>query len=654
MVKEAEAACDDVVVMSSRQSKTYANCLMRILEHAAGIKRRSSFVSLWTGLAAGGTVTGNRIRKLLQHSRIISTNITPTALIALLLVAALGLPSVFGGTSKKDVPTESVAIPQQSLEEDKPGAVIWGRGKKIEGKVHISNISYSGGNFWALGIPAHLEEWMNARSKVHVNLITHEGKMVYLSWPPEDASSEQIKDVSEYVDPDGLFKQPMLLWSSIREVNLSQAEKENLRKYLVEKQGFLFIDGNSSDDASEFLTSIRSNLRDILPQFPITRIPNNHEIYSIFYEMGGPPLGPTSQRAMEDGNYLEGIFINEELAVVISDRNYWNALIGREPYSPGVMRFCTNMVVYAVTHGGIVDYSQYKPFKEENLRVKVVTDDANTPQIVIGKDGAEMALIPAGEFQMGDHFNEGGDDELPVHTVYLDAFLIDKREVPNAQYAKFLNEYGKNTDAAGHTLLDIADSHCLIERVGNIYKPKAGCESHPVIEVSWYGAAAYAQFYGKRLPTEAEWEKAARGRLVGNRYPWGDDISHDDANYLGTGGRDKWDRTSPVGSFPPNGYGLYDVAGNVWEWCSDEYDFLGYYSRSEENNPKGPGTFVKFKNDAFTNVASRRVLRGGLWDNSPHYLRCANRHNYDPSRTVSYAGFRCASVHEVTVRRQDL
>jgi len=361
MVKEAEAACDDVVVISSQQSKTYANCLMRILEHAAGIKRRSSFASLWTGLAAGGTVTGNRIRKLLQHSRIISTKITPTALIALLLVAVLGLPSVLGDTSKKDVSTES----RKSLGENEPGAVIWGREKKIEGKVHISNISYSGGNFWALGIPAHLEEWMNARTKINVNLIFQGGKMVYLAWPPEDASSEQIKDVSEYVDQDGLFKQPMLLWSSMREVNLSQAEKENLRKYLIEKQGLLFIDGNSSEDSSEFLTSVRSMLRHILPEFPIERIPNNHEIYSIFYEMGGPPLGPTSQKDMAAENYLEGIFIDARLAVVISDRNYWNALIGREPYSPGVMRFCTNMVVYAVTHGGIVDYSRYKSDNSE-------------------------------------------------------------------------------------------------------------------------------------------------------------------------------------------------------------------------------------------------------------------------------------------------
>ena len=256
-----------------------------------------------------------------------------------------------------------------------------------------------------------------------------------------------------------------------------------------------------------------------------------------------------------------------------------------------------------------------------------------------------MVLIPAGEFEMGDHFNEGYDDERPVHTVYTDAFYIDKYEVTNAQYAEFLNAYGKNVDAAGHQLLDIDDSGCLIEKTGNIYKPKAGYENHPVVEVSWYGAAAYAQFYGERLPTEAEWEKAARGGLVGKRYPWGDDISHDDANYLATGGRDKWRGTSPVGSFPPNGYGLYDMAGNVWEWCADEYELSyddGYYSRSPKNNPKGPGTVVTFKIDDFTNVTSRRVLRGGSWYINTHNLRCASRNYYAPTVTNLSNGFRCS------------
>jgi formylglycine-generating enzyme required for sulfatase activity len=259
------------------------------------------------------------------------------------------------------------------------------------------------------------------------------------------------------------------------------------------------------------------------------------------------------------------------------------------------------------------------------------------------RDNAKMVLIPAGEFQMG--CNDGGNDEKPVHTVYLDAFYMDKYEVTNAQYAKFLNDYGKNTDAAGHELIDFDDGNCLIEKSGIFrrkYRPKSGYENHPVVEVTWYGAAAYAQYYGKRLPTEAEWEKAARGGLVGKKYPWGDNITHNEANYYGTGGKDdKWSGTSPVGSFAPNGYGLYDMAGNVWEWCADEYD-SGYYSKSLKNNPKGPGIAITLGNNNFTNVYTMRVIRGGAWRYSPSYLRCACRLGYVPTLTYYYLGFRCS------------
>lgn len=269
-------------------------------------------------------------------------------------------------------------------------------------------------------------------------------------------------------------------------------------------------------------------------------------------------------------------------------------------------------------------------------------DDIITPHPTTYRTRPEgMVLIPAGEFSMGDHHDVGWSDEKPVHDVYLDAYYIDKYEVTNAQYADFLNAYGKNEDAVGHELLDIDDSGCLIEKVGDTYQPKAGYENHPVVLVSWYGAGAYAQFYGKRLPTEAQWEKAARGGLVGNKYPWGNNITHDDANYYGTGGRDIWSRTSPVGSFPPNGYGLYDVAGNVWEWCADEYNST-YYSKSPKENPLGPGTPVFFVNDDFTNVTAGCVLRGGSCGISASDERCADRYFRAPSNPYGYGGFRCA------------
>ena len=276
----------------------------------------------------------------------------------------------------------------------------------------------------------------------------------------------------------------------------------------------------------------------------------------------------------------------------------------------------------------------------DQFKVRVIADDGVPPEVPEG-----MVLIPAGEFSMGDHHDVGHSDEKPVHTVYLDAYYIDAYEVTNAQYATFLNEYGKNEDAKGHGLLDIGDGDCLIEKVGDTYQPKAGYEDHPVIEVSWYGAGAYAQFYGKHLPTEAQWEKAARGGLVGKKYPNGDTISHDDANYFGTGGRDIWEEPAPVGSFPPNGYGLYDMAGNVWEWCADEYSST-YYSESPSENPLGPGTPIFFVNDDSTNVnlLSWRVLRGGSWLYVTYNLRCADRYGYIPSLTYSDTGFRCAQA----------
>ena len=259
------------------------------------------------------------------------------------------------------------------------------------------------------------------------------------------------------------------------------------------------------------------------------------------------------------------------------------------------------------------------------------------------KDGMKMVYIPAGAFSMGDHHDVGHDDEKPVHEVYTDAFYMDEHEVTNEQYCTFLNDYGRNTDSAGHELLELADEDCLIEKAGNTYRPKSDYAKHPVIEVSWYGAAAYVQWAGARLPTEAQWEKAARGGLVGKKYPWGDTITHDDANYVGTGGRDRWDRTSPVGSFPANDYGLYDMAGNVWEWCADEYD-SGCYNRKVRNNPVAPRSPTGFVNDDFTNVTSPRVLRGGAWGflNSS-LLRCADRCRDVPTDTLCDLGFRCRS-----------
>jgi formylglycine-generating enzyme required for sulfatase activity len=234
-------------------------------------------------------------------------------------------------------------------------------------------------------------------------------------------------------------------------------------------------------------------------------------------------------------------------------------------------------------------------------------------QIVWNKDGAQMSFIPDGSFQMGDHFSEGNAQELPVHTVKLDGFYMDKTEVTVGQFKAFL------ADSAHSWAGDWNDV--------NTYSPT---DDHPMIDVNWNDADAYATWAGKRLPTEAEWEYAARGGLEGKRYPWGDDenAARDSANYGGTGGTDTWDSIAPVGSLEPNGYGLYDVAGNVSEWCQDWYSS---YSSSPTTNPSGPGT------------GSYRMLRGGHWNEYTYDLRVAIRGNVYPTARGNGVGFRCVS-----------
>ena len=259
----------------------------------------------------------------------------------------------------------------------------------------------------------------------------------------------------------------------------------------------------------------------------------------------------------------------------------------------------------------------------------LVKNAIGTPVSGVG----DMVLIPAGAFQMGS--NRGDSDERPVHTVYVDAFYMDKYEVTNAEYKKFVD--ANPQWQKGRIERRFHNGYYLHLWNGNNYPVGKG--DHPVVRVSWYAAMAYARWAGKRLPTEAEWEKAARGGLAGKRYPWGDTIDATKANYLQNVGG-----TTPVGSYPVNGYGLYDMAGNVWEWCLDEYQ-AGFYAHSPRANPiAGANTITEVLNNLSNNnlTNSSRVLRGGSWYGSARLVRVADRRGFTPSY-VSYGyGFRCA------------
>ena len=244
-----------------------------------------------------------------------------------------------------------------------------------------------------------------------------------------------------------------------------------------------------------------------------------------------------------------------------------------------------------------------------------------------------MVSIPAGEFQMGSNDPESQTDEQPVHTVYVDAFFMDEHEVTNLEYKKFVlanPRWSKDRiDKAFH------NGSYLKHWKGNDYP--SGYANHPVTWVSWYAAMAYAGWAGKRLPTEAEWEYAARGGLVGQKYPWkGDVIDLGKANYGKNVGE-----TTPVGKYPPNGYGLYDMAGNVWERCLDEYN-KDFYFTSPRENPLSGANSVDWIISNFTSVKKSRVLRGGSWFSSPKFVRVASRGRGSPTDTDVNYGFRCA------------
>jgi sulfatase modifying factor 1 len=258
-----------------------------------------------------------------------------------------------------------------------------------------------------------------------------------------------------------------------------------------------------------------------------------------------------------------------------------------------------------------------------------------------------MVPVKGGTFTMGA--SDGMPDETPLHQIIVKPFWMDSHEVTVGEFTKFVAATNYQTDAERFGWSGVFNMETgEWEKVNGVSwrhpdgpksEPGAG---EPVCQVSWNDAVAYAKWTGKRLPTEAEWEFAARGGLVGKKYAWGDDLRPGGkpvANWWQghfpeqNTGEDGYIRRAPVGKFPPNGYGLFDMAGNVWEWCADWFD-ENYYKRSPRMDPPGPAT------------GKERVLRGGSWMCSENYCtnyRTATRSHATPDSGLNNLGFRCVS-----------
>jgi formylglycine-generating enzyme required for sulfatase activity len=306
-----------------------------------------------------------------------------------------------------------------------------------------------------------------------------------------------------------------------------------------------------------------------------------------------------------------------------------------------------------------------------------------------------MVWIPGGEFVMGSDSKLARPDEQPAHPVRVDGFWIDATEVTNAQFERFVAATGYLTTAeraptveellanapvgtpapppevlvAGSLVFTPPDAAVPLDDVRNwwVWTPGANWrhpegpdsdlsdrQDHPVVHVSWDDAVAYARWAGKRLPTEAEWELAARGGLSRMDYTWGNDPYQEarpQAN-LWTGtfphrntATDGYARTAPVKTFPPNGHGLYDISGNVWEWCADWYDRELYRHRPPSSvtvNPQGP----EQSRDPMRPFMSQRSQRGGSFLCNDSYCaryRPSARHGCTPDTGMSHVGFRCVT-----------
>jgi formylglycine-generating enzyme required for sulfatase activity len=290
-----------------------------------------------------------------------------------------------------------------------------------------------------------------------------------------------------------------------------------------------------------------------------------------------------------------------------------------------------------------------------------------------GHHQIEQISLPGGDFAMGDGTGDGnsGDGETPIHQVRLSPYSIDATTVTNRDFARFVEDTGYRTEAELFGFSAVFHL-ALRAKAADIVGPAAGTpwwagvrgadwrhpggpqsdldglDDHPVVHVTWNDAVAYCASAGRRLPTEAEWEFASRGGLQGARYPWGDELLDEDGDWRcniwqgsfpdRNDAEDGFLTTAPVRTFQPNGYGVWQTVGNVWEWCADWFG-PRYYKFSTAEDPRGPS------------LGAARVMRGGSYlchDSYCNRYRNSARSSNTPESSMGNAGFRTVSLRPST------
>jgi len=365
------------------------------------------------------------------------------------------------------------------------------------------------------------------------------------------------------------------------------------------------------------------------PPPSVTRVLNRPQNQPVRPEIFGPP--PPGRRRI-NGWLIIGLIV-AGFAIFLVIRSH-PALLARMAHPTNTLQPSNSASSMSISSP--LEIPSFTPVSSPNpTDVPTLTSVASpSPTIAIQeitdpKDGMVLVQIPPGEFKMGSSKTDDPqafDEELPQHSVYLQAYWIDKTEVTNAQYAICVADSGACTKPANN------NSH-----THSNYYDNSQYTDYPVIFVSWSQAAAYCTWAGRRLPTEAEWEKAARGP-DGRIYPWGNTFEGTLVNYCDVNCQTDWKdihfddgypEIAPVGAYPAGArvYGALDMAGNVYEWVAD---WFGPYGPGNQTQPTGPA------------AGTEKIIRGGSWGDDPAHLRSAIRSHIKPESVLDFVGFRCA------------